>query len=56
MMLAPLTLKRVRAWVSEPLFDGFGVSKGRMVEEEEKKKKKRREDSRGKNGGVLMDT
>ncbi len=51
-MLAPLTLKTVRAWVSEPLLNKFWVSKGRMEEEE---KKRKREDSRDKNGCVLMD-
>ncbi len=66
-MLAPLTLKTVRAWVSEPLLGRFWVSKGRMEEEEEeeekkkekkerKEKKRKREDSRGENGCVLVDT
>ena len=29
LMLAPLTLKRVSAWVSEPLFDRLSISTGR---------------------------
>lgn len=49
LMLAPLTLKRVSAWVSEPLFDRFWISKVRTG-------KKSEWDSRSEDWRMLMHT